>query len=258
MKKGKMIFSSLLIISLLFLSCTQVGAEGAMNWYCKRNAEHKQITLDSNMKFIEEFGGVYLDKAHGDNAEEKVVYLTFDAGYENGNVAKILDILRAEEVTGAFFILEHLIRNETELVMRMADEGHTVCNHTCSHKDMTKVSSKEEFGAELKALEDIYREYTGREMAKLYRPPEGRFDEKTLRFASELGYKTVFWSMAYADWDNNNQPSYETAMKKLTDNLHNGAIILLHPTSATNVSILPEFIKKLKAEGYRFGSLDEL
>ena len=187
-----------------------------------------------------------------------MVYLTFDAGYENGNVEKILDVLKTENVKGAFFILGNLITRNTELVKRMADEGHTVCNHTVHHKDMTKVSSKEEFSAELCALEELYREYTGKEMAKYYRPPEGKYDEKTLAYANELGYKTIFWSLAYADWDNNKQPSIEKAMKILLDNMHNGAVILLHPTSATNAAIIGELIRTLKAEGYRFGELTGL
>ena len=242
---------------LAFSFCTSASAE-AMSWYCKREKEHRQPRLDSNMMYIEKYGGYYIDKNHGDDNDEKVVYLTFDAGYENGNVEKILDVMKSENVTGAFFVLEHLISANPELVCRMVNEGHIVCNHTASHKDMTKVESIEEFQSELNRLEKIYEECTGYKMAKYYRPPEGRFDEKTLKYANELGYKTIFWSLAYADWDNNNQPTAESAMKKLTDNIHNGAVILLHPTSATNAQILGEFIRTLKEEGYRFGTLDEL
>ena len=253
----KKILTVIFAIFLLFSLCITASAE-TMNWYCKREKDHRQPSLDTNMRFIEEYGGYYVDKNHGDGSSDKVVFLTFDAGYENGNVEKILDVLKSENVTGAFFVLEHLVTANSELVIRMAEDGHTVCNHTASHKDMTKVETIEEFEAELAALETIYRETTGREMAKYYRPPEGRFDEKTLKFANELGYKTVFWSLAYADWDNNNQPSPEAAMKKLTDNIHNGAVILLHPTSATNAQILGDYIRALKSEGYRFGTLDEL
>ncbi len=253
----KKIFTALVAVLVMFVFCLSASAE-AMSWYCKREKEHRQPRADANMSYIEKYGGYYVDKNHGDGCEEKVVYLTFDAGYENGNVEKILDVMKKEGVSGAFFVLEHLITANKELVVRMAEEGHTVCNHTCSHKDMTKVGSIEEFRTELTALEDIYKECTGKEMAKYYRPPEGRFDKKTLEWANELGYKTIFWSLAYADWDNNKQPSPEEAMKKLTDNIHNGAVILLHPTSATNAQILGEFIRDLKAEGYRFGTLDEL
>lgn len=253
----KKIIISILAVFLAFAFCIAASAE-SVSWYCKREKDHKQPRLDSNMAYIEKYGGYYIDKKHGDNSDEKVVYLTFDAGYENGNVEKILDIMKEENVTGAFFVLEHLISANPDLVCRMVTEGHTVCNHTASHKDMTRVSSIEEFEAELAKLERVYEECTGAQMAKFYRPPEGRFDEKTLKYANELGYKTIFWSLAYADWDNDKQPAPEDAMKKLSDNVHNGAVILLHPTSATNAQILGEFIRTLKAEGYRFGTLDEL
>ncbi len=254
------IFPVFAVILLTFSLCVSAGAQGsgALNWYCTRNREHKQPIADTNLRFIEDYGGYYIDKSHGDDSAEKVVYLTFDAGYENGNVEKILDVMKSEDVKGAFFVLGNLITRNTELVKRMADEGHTVCNHTNRHKDMTTVKSIEEFKAELEALEALYREYVGGEMAKYYRPPEGRFNETTMRYASELGYKTVFWSFAYADWDNAKQPSPESAKKKIMDNIHNGAVILLHPTSATNAEILGDVIRELKSQGYSFGTLDEL
>ncbi|MBQ2718600.1 MAG: polysaccharide deacetylase family protein, partial [Clostridia bacterium] len=183
---------------------------------------------------------------------------TFDAGYENGNVEKILDVLKEEGVPGAFFILDNLILRNEALVRRMGDEGHLVCNHTLRHRDMTRVTDEAAFLKELTALEDLYRERCGREMAKYYRPPEGRFNEENLKMAQKNGYKTIFWSIAYADWDNDRQPSCDAAVKKLLDNTHNGAIVLLHPTSSTNAAILPTLIKAWRAEGYRFGTLDEL
>ena len=254
-KKTVLAALTLILSVLCFVSAVSAEAQG---WYCVRNKEHKQPTLDAAQKYIEQLGGYYVDRKYSDTSEEKVIYLTFDAGYENGNVEKILDVLKSEDVKGAFFILGNLVSRNTELVVRMADEGHTVCNHTSSHKDMTKVNTKEEFAAELASLETLYREHTGKEMAKYYRPPEGKYDEKTMRFANELGYKTIFWSLAYADWDNNNQPSSEKAKKIILDNIHNGAVILLHPTSATNAAILGDVIRTLKSEGYRFGELSEL
>ena len=123
---------------------------------------------------------------------------------------------------------------------------------------MSSVSDKEAFAAELSGLEQVCREYTGLEVAHFYRPPEGRFSEQNLKAASELGYKTIFWSFAYADWDNNKQPSPDHAKKLILDNIHNGAILLLHPTSATNAQILPEVIDTLRQQGYRFGTLEEM
>ena len=249
-----------LIFSLLFSSVTgaPVAAAAAAGWYVCRNKEHRQPELDPAFSYIEKYDAYYVDKKCADDHGEKVLYLTFDAGYENGNVAKILDVLKAERVPAAFFILDHVILSSPELVARMADEGHLVCNHTLRHRDMSKITDADAFRYELEALATLYKEKTGRDMAKFYRPPEGRFTEENLRMAQELGYKTIFWSLAYADWDNNNQPDPDAAIKKLLDNTHPGAVILLHPTSATNAKILPELIRKWRELGYRFGTLDEL
>ena len=251
-------FSFCVVFTLIAAMLTQSASAEVTAWYCRRRADHKQPLAASDISYVEDFGGYYIDHRHGDDSDEKVVYLTFDAGYENGNVARILDTLKAEDVKGAFFILGNLITRNSDLVCRMADEGHTVCNHTNTHKDMTKFSSAEELREELESLEALYREHTGREMSKYYRPPEGRFDRRTMEYVHTLGYKTIFWSFAYADWDNNSQMSCESAKQKIMDNIHNGAVILLHPTSKTNADILGEVIRELKSAGYRFGTLDEL
>ena len=232
--------------------------EESVNWFCRRNKEHKQPLADPSLRFVEEYDGYYIDHRHGDDAKEKVIYLTFDAGYENGNIEKILDIMKEEEVTGAFFVLKNLVLKNRELVSRMAKEGHLICNHTASHKDMTKCASLEEFKSELEHLETVYFEATGQKLSPYYRPPEGKFNEAGMRYAKELGYKTVFWSFAYADWDNDRQMSPEEAKKKILAHVHNGEVMLLHPTSATNAAILQDVIRQLKQEGYRFGTLDEL
>ena len=245
-------------ISLALLFCFFCLPTNAQNWYCVRNANNLQPIFGSDLSYVEDYSGYYIDQVHGDKAEEKIVYLTFDAGYENGNISKILDVLRDKQVTGAFFILSHLVIENTELVIRMADEGHLVCNHTSKHPDMTTKSTFEEFSVELKKLEDIYRDYTGREVSKYFRPPEGRFNVQTLSYAQRLGYKTVFWSFAYEDWNDKCQMPLETAKKKILDNIHNGAVILLHPTSAINAQILGDVIVELKSKGYSFGSLDQL
>ncbi len=230
------------------------------NWYCKKTKNHSQPPLDSLLSFIEGDGlsAYYADKENSDfTAEDKVIYLTFDAGYENGNVEKILDILKEAKVPGAFFILENLIKRNPELVKRMNDEGHLVCNHTATHPDMSQKNDKEAFMKELWALEDACEE-AGISLAPYYRPPEGRFSEKNLKIAAENGYKTVFWSFAYADWDNNAQSSPKSAIDKVLSGTHNGEVILLHPTSATNAEILDDLIREWKAMGFRFGTLDEL
>ena len=245
----------LLIFIISLCSVNTFAASDAFGWYCKRNKEHKQPEIDTQISFIEDYGGYYVDRSKKD---EKVIYLTFDAGYENGNIAKILNTLQEEKVPAAFFVLSNLITKEPDLILRMKREGHLVCNHTSKHPDITKFTSIEELKKETEALEKLYYELTGEAMPKYFRPPEGKFSEKSMEFLQELGYKTIFWSFAYADWDNNAQLSHEEAKSKILNNIHNGEIMLLHPTSSTNADILKDIITELKAQGYRFGTLDEL
>lgn len=210
------------------------------------------------MTFIENYGGYYVDKKHGDECEEKVIYLTFDAGYENGNVERILNVLKEENVKAAFFVLENVILKNGDLIKRMVNDGHLVCNHTSKHLDVTKCKTVNEFRVELEKLEKDFKECTGLNMPKYFRPPEGKFSENSMKFASQLGYKTIFWSFAYADWDNASQMSATKAKEKIMSNIHNGEIMLLHPTSKTNADILGDVIREIKSQGYRFGTLDEL
>lgn len=192
------------------------------------------------------------------NTNEKVLYLTFDAGYENGCTAKILDTLKEKQVPAAFFLVGNYIRQSPDLVRRMVAEGHTVGNHTMHHYDMSRLSDKAAFSKELTDLEALYKETVGQELPKYYRPPQGIYSEENLKMAQELGYKTLFWSLAYVDWNNDSQPTREAAFAKLLPRTHNGAVVLLHSTSKTNAEILGELIDKWKAMGYRFGTLEEL
>lgn len=231
----------------------------ATSWYCIRKKDHTQPTLPSELAYVKDYDVYWIDEKNSDfDGEDKVIYLTFDAGYENGNIEKILDTLKEEGVRASFFILDNMIIKNEALVKRMIDEGHTVANHTLKHKDMTKMTCREEVERELGELEALYKKTYGLEMCKLYRPPEGKVNERSLSWAKELGYKTVMWSFAYADWDNGKQPSSEYAMKKILDNLHNGEVMLLHPTSATNAAIMKELIVELKGRGYRFATVEEL
>ena len=192
------------------------------------------------------------------NTNEKVLYLTFDAGYENGCTAKILDTLKEKQVPAAFFLVGNYIRQSPDLVRRMVAEGHTVGNHTMHHYDMSRLSDKAAFSKELTDLEALYKETVGQELPKFYRPPQGIYSEENLKMAQELGYKTLFWSLAYVDWNNDVQPTREAAFAKLLPRTHNGAVVLLHSTSKTNAEILGELIDKWKEAGYRFGTLEEL
>ena len=202
---------------------------------------------------LRQFDTVYL----GDTSE-KVIYLTFDAGYENGCTTKILDVLQKHQVKAAFFLVGNYIEKNEDLVRRMVKEGHIVGNHTMHHYDMSKLSDKASFTRELTDLEALYKTATGVDIPKFYRPPQGIYSEENLRMAKELGYKTVFWSLAYVDWNNDAQPSREQAFSKLLPRIHNGAVVLLHSTSQTNAEILDELLTKWEEMGYHFASIEEL
>lgn len=234
-----------------FAAGTSLAARG-YSWYCMRKKDHARPACENEMTFVAEHSGFYI----GSDPDEKVLFLTFDAGYENGNVERIVETLDRHGATGAFFVLENFIEKNSDLVKKMSDGGHFICNHTCRHKDMSKMSDGD-FEAELLALEDVAAAH-GIELKKYYRPPEGRFSEENLIKAEQMGYKTIFWSVAYADWDNEKQPSPDRATRLLLDNTHNGAVILLHPTSKTNADILDALLTEWESEGYRFGTLDEL
>ena len=140
----------------------------------------------------------------------------------------------------------------------MVDEGHIVGNHTMHHYDMSKISDQEAFQKELSALEELYEDTIGSPMEKYYRPPQGTYSETNLQMAKALGYKTVFWSLAYVDWDQKKQPTADYAFSKLLPRTHNGAVVLLHSTSTTNAVILDELLTKWEEQGFRFASIDTL
>ncbi len=242
----------LLILSLLFTFPSSASvSQKSISWYTCPTKDHSRPHAPSEAPFLSEYDGVYLGE------DEKVVYLTFDLGYENENVFTILDTLKKHSAPAAFFVLSHEVETG-EAIDRLESEGHLVCNHTAHHPDMSKMQDKEAFSRELSELEDAYRKRTGSEMSKFYRPPQGVFSEQNLAWAHELGYKTVFWSLTWADWDNKNQLPPEKAESLLLSRLHNGAVILLHPISDTNAVMLDSFMTKLESDGWRFGSLEEL
>ena len=201
---------------------------------------------------LKEYDAVYV----GDTGK-KVLYLTFDAGYENGYTEKILDALKKHNVPAAFFLVGNYIEKNADLVRRMVDEGHIVGNHTMHHPDMSRIGEAD-FEKELADLAALFRETTGKELPKFYRPPQGIYSKENLLTAKNLGYKTVFWSLAYADWNNDDQPTAEYAFNKLLGRTHNGAVILLHSTSKTNADILDELLTRWKTEGYTFEGIDKL
>ncbi|MBP1925002.1 peptidoglycan-N-acetylmuramic acid deacetylase [Sedimentibacter acidaminivorans] len=192
------------------------------------------------------------------DSDEKAIYLTFDAGFENGYTPSILDTLKKHNIKAAFFLVGNYIEKEPDLVKRMVEEGHIVGNHTYNHPDMSKISDMASFKKEINALEELYKSTTGQEMLKFYRPPQGKFNENNLKLANELGYKTIFWSLAYVDWYVNKQPTKEYAFEKLVPRIHPGAVVLLHSTSKTNCEILDELLTKWESEGYEFKTLNDL
>lgn len=198
------------------------------------------------------------DAVYKGSGDEKVLYLTFDAGYENGCTAKILDVLQQHHVPAAFFVVGSYLEKNPELIKRMAQEGHIVANHTYHHYDMSKISDPDTFAKELQSVADKYQEITGQQMLPYYRPPQGIYSEENLKLAQSLGYRTVFWSLAYVDWLQDDQPTKEQAFSKLLPRIHDGAVILLHSTSSTNADILDELLTKWEQAGYTFASIDSL
>ena len=255
--KNKKIFSFIILLVFIFSSFSiNSSAVTTYSWYIKRNGNLRPH-IQKDQKFIYDFNGFFIDKKRTDEEDDKVLYITFDAGYENGNIAKILDVLYNESVPAAFFLLDNIILKNTELVTRMTKEGHLICNHTKNHKNLTNATA-EEITKNLTDLEKICEEKTGYKMDKFFRFPEGKYSQSALECVNALGYKTIFWSFAYEDWDDQRQPKEEYAIKKILSNTHNGEVVLLHPTSSTNAQILPQLIQKWREMGYRFGTLNEL
>lgn len=250
---------SLLAIGAAFLAVALlvVGGRGEAvetgSWGLSFQAQGQAPVGNASQEDLAQYDAAYVG-----STQEPVLYLTFDAGYENGCTAKILDVLKAHHAPAAFFLVGSYIERNPALVKRMAEEGHIVGNHTAHHYDMSKIGDKATFTQELQEVERLYREATGQELPKFYRPPQGIYSQENLAMAQELGYKTVFWSLAYVDWKNDSQPTREEAFSKLLPRVHNGAVVLLHSTSQTNGEILDELLTKWEQMGYRFASLEEL
>lgn len=225
-------------------------------WWFKRNDSHQPSGCDDTIE-LSDYDAYYLDRSADENSGEKVIYLTFDCGYENGYTERMLDILAEQDVPACFFVTKTYIRDNLELTKRMKEEGHQVGNHTITHPSMPG-KSYEEIIQEVTGCADYMREVTGFDMDPYLRPPRGEYSARTLKITQDLGYKTIFWSMAYLDYDVNNQPGAEYVINHFNKYHHNGAIILMHNVSSSNADALETVIVNLKAEGYRFASLNEL
>ena len=259
----KLVFVIILIVLIVLLTVnlsnknkvvetsSEIISTKKIEWGLKRNDNHNQPDVGKeNRKILEENNGICLG-----NKDKKILYLTFDEGYEAGYTSKILEILKENDVKAAFFITAHYLNTQDDLVKQMLEEGHIVGNHTVNHKSMPNLS-EDEIRKEVMDLHTVIYEKFGYEM-KYIRPPKGEFSEKSIKYTNKLGYKTVMWSFAYEDWNEDNQPKEEKAKEKIISNFHNGEIILLHGNSKTNTMILDSIIKEAKNMGYEFKSLDE-
>ena len=223
------------------------------NWGLSFQEEGKTPVGNATPEFLKQYNAYFCG-----NSEDKKIYLTFDCGYENGYTPAILDALEKHNVKAAFFVVGNYLETSPDLVKRMVEEGHIVGNHTYHHPDMSQISDPASFQEEITSLEKKYQEITGLEMQKFYRPPQGKYSESNLKMAQELGYQTVFWSLAYVDWYVDQQPTQEEAYAKLLPRIHPGAVVLLHSTSKANAEILDDLLTKWEQEGYTFGTLNEL
>ena len=256
--KKKNLFIIVLIL-LTFIPATipfasEVIPDKEYDWYFVPRVLHKtpeppkesaSILKDTDSYFV------------GDT-DNKVLYLTFDEGYEKGNTGNILDTLKELEVPAAFFVVKPFITTEPELIKRMVDEGHLVCNHSSHHPSMPSITDTAKFNSELTDVEEAYKNIIGQDMPRFFRPPMGKYSKNSLIKTKELGYKTIFWSFAYKDWLVNSQPDEKTAIEKIEKGAHPGAILLLHAVSDTNTKILKTVLSDLKEEGYEFKSLNDL
>ncbi|MBQ9859789.1 MAG: polysaccharide deacetylase family protein [Clostridia bacterium] len=247
--------AALVVVGGVGMTLAQSGAAVAVgsDWGMSFPQAGQPPVANATAEELAAYDAFYL----GDTAEKRL-YLTFDAGYENGHTAAILDALKKHGVPAAFFVVGHYLESAPDLVRRMVAEGHTVGNHTYHHPDMSAIAERPIFSQELTLVETKFKEITGQELPKVYRPPQGKYSEENLRMAQAAGYRTYFWSLAYVDWYVDKQPTRQQALDKLLGRVHNGAVVLLHSTSATNAAVLDELLTKWKEMGYTFGSLEEL
>ena len=253
-KKSFFIFILTFILSLSF-SLPAFGDDNAeLNWYYVPAKDHAiPEGAKEGAAFLKECNAFYL----GDTSS-KVLYLTFDEGYENGNTPAILDTLKELKIPAAFFVVKPYLDSEPDIIKRMVNEGHLVCNHSNHHPSMASITDNEKFKEELISVEEAFKKLTGQNMPKFFRPPMGKYSKASLEKTKALGYKTIFWSFAYRDWLVNDQPDEAFAIEKIKSGVHPGGILLLHAVSNTNTKILKQVLSELQKEGYTFKTLNEL
>jgi len=244
------------VMMLLFLTFASVQgvaeAKSSYGWGFKKNDNHELPDVGKYEVILEGHHAYYADKSG-----EKNIYLTFDNGYEQGYTGKILDVLKENDVPATFFVTGQYVEEEPELIKRMAADGHIIGNHTYHHPDLTEIS-KESMKKELNSVEEAVAEVSSQKQMQYLRAPSGTFNEQSLKWADELGYIDIFWSLAFVDWNTDKQSGWEYAYEQITDQIHPGAIILLHTVSSDNAEALSHVITDLKKEGYTFKSLDDM
>ena len=229
------------------------SAAQSTGWGLSFQEEGKRPAGNASIDDLKQYNAYYAS-----DTDQKIIYLTFDAGYENGNTPAILDALKKHQAPAVFFVVGNFIKDNPDLIRRILADDHIIGNHTMTHPDLPQISSMDAFQKELQDVEELYTSLTGEPMTKFYRPPRGIYSTENLSMAKELGYSTFFWSLAYVDWIQDQQPSREEAFQKLLTRIHPGAIVLLHNTSSTNAEILDELLTKWEEMGYEFHSLKEL
>ena len=220
--------------------------QGIERWWLKRNENHQTPEVSDYID-LSKYDAYYVNP----KCKKKKIFLTFDCGYENGFTPKILDVLKKQKIVAAFFVTKPFIREGRELVRRMKKEGHIVGNHTVHHKSMPTLSDRDN-KQEIIDCAEYCKEATGYEMDHFIRPPMGEYNEKTLKLTKSMGYKTIFWSMAYVDFDVNKQPGKQYVVEHFKKYTHNGAIPLMNNVSQSNAEALDEVITNLMKEGYQF------
>ena len=259
MKNKRGLISVFLIIAVVFtfvptkyVSASEYDkySNSSKGWGLYSKTDHSTPGGSSSSSTLKKYGAYYV----GDTSK-KVCYLTFDCGYEYGNTPSILDTLKKNKISAVFFVTEHFVRTNPDLVKRMKEEGHLVGNHTSKHKRLPTLSV-DSVKNEMKAVENACKECTGYELDKIMRPPEGAYSERVLKVLQDMGYSTLFWSMAWKDWDVRNQPSVSTVLDQFKKHHHNGMVPLMHVISSADAKALPSVIDYLSESGYTFDRFD--
>jgi peptidoglycan-N-acetylmuramic acid deacetylase len=254
MKRFGIFSVALLAISLFSMGTAEAYADVPYHFGFKKSKQGEPASINEEgfRGIIQKHGAIFL----GDTTQ-KELYLTFDNGYENGYTVKVLDVLKEKKVPAIFFVTGHYVKEQSELLKRMVNEGHLIGNHSWSHPDMTQISN-DRIKMELDRVKEQVAQVTGQKEMRYVRPPKGIFSDRVLAVSKELGYTNVFWSIAYVDWEPKNQKGWRYAYDKVTSQFHPGAVILLHTVSRDNAEALGAIIDEAKRQGYTFKSLDQL